>query len=274
MITSTKLLNALKIIYIYEQSIEAPESEWVKKTPHGLTPAIDITAGLNAVESIIQHACSCADYLRFGREVDMCLAGRLDRYTAVMIRATTPELLRAVGCADLPWLHTQMHLRNELHEKNPSNRSWHGLSKAQLKALPELLERPCVVLDNPANKCGLVCVLDQTDSDGLPIIMPFAPDGHGSYQGEEILTNFVLSVYGREGFSQYLERAAEQQRILYIDVEKTRKLMSCVGLELPEACMSFEGIIHPSRQIVKAAQSPKPASERGAERRSSSGDAR
>ena len=254
-VTSKELLGALRIIRAYERSIaRSVEDSWVIETPQGLMPRDGLSAGLESIEAILRYAASCLDFVRYGKEVDDCVAGNLNRYTAIMIRRDTPSTLQKIGCANLPWLHTQLHLRNELHPKSPSNRSWHGLPLSTLKALPELLENPCVVLDNPANKTGLVCVLNQTDAEGMPMIMPFAPNGRGSYLGEELLTNFVLSVYGREGFAQYLKNAAEQDRILYFDAERTRKLMSFAGLELPGACMSFNGIIHPSRQIVKTAE--------------------
>lgn len=196
------------------------------------------------------------DWCRWGIEVNSCIAGSLLSSTTLMLMKRTPEVLQRCGVGDMPWLHTQRHLLNELHPKSPENTAWHGLSVRQLKMLPELMESPAVILDNPPWTKGIVCVLDETDEDGLPIILPFVPSGHGWYRNRDMPGNFVLSVYGRNDFNTYLAYAAEGDRILYIDKEKTGSLLAPAGLHLPETCQRLpdKEIIRRSIQIVNRVQ--------------------
>lgn len=257
-----QLLNAARIIYLYERSVQKPaEDSWMT----GRTEYVDGQSVLKlrprrrfTHQELFHRAAQCRDYLRFGEEVDACLSDSIRRYTSLMVRSNTPEVWREVGMEDVPWLHGIAHVRDEVHLKSEDNHHWHGLEVSRLKRLPELLDEPCVIIDNREGKDGIVCVVNDLDCDRLPIVVPVNPKGHGVYQGVEIKkVNFALSVYGHSHADWLINTAAREDRVLFIDHEKTRRLMSCAGLQLSRACMSLPDrvIIRQSAKIVNTSKS-------------------
>lgn len=241
---------SVNVIRLYERAVGClGRASWEAKIRSG-------EAGLAAT---IERAERCTGYLKFGREVDACLSSALPSDTALMVAEHTPELLAAMGVPDLPWLHTQHHVRCEVSPKTGRRDSRHGLTVEQVKMMPELIEAPCAVVDNAPDKRGVVAVLDQLDPDGLPVVMPFNPAGCGSYLGSRLESNFVLSVYGKRNLGDYLDRAARAGRVLYMDKEKTGRLFALSGLQLPETCANLpdKKIIRRTRKILnERAQHP------------------
>ena len=226
-------------------------SEYALSVGRGKVPP-EALEGLS-VASLASLALSCQDYLRYGREVDAVTAGVYPAPFAVMVRQTTPRVLIDVGCENLPMLHTQRHILNELAPKDPTGArpEFHGLSVLQVKLFAEALDRPCAVMDNRAGKEGVVLVLDMADSDGLPVIMPVRPSGTGQYMAQQVQTNFVLSAYGKNAFESYLDAAAREGRMLFLDDGRTEKLLANSGLRLPGSCRSYNGIVQRSARLVK-----------------------
>lgn len=108
----------------------------------------------------------------------------------------------------------------------------HGLAVEQVKRIPELLERPVLMCDSPAREDVLLSVLCAVDSDHLPLIAAIKPGGSGYYEMGEIQTNFVLAVYGRTNFPQYLDMLMSQERLVYYNEERGRELNALAKLQL------------------------------------------
>ncbi|MFC5369460.1 hypothetical protein [Arcanobacterium bovis] len=215
----------LQIIYTYEKSVARHPGcvsyDGKRFIPHD--PAFNYSF----------YARKCAQYLTFGKQVDQVINGdSVPISHSVLVRPNTPALLQSLGFADLPMLHTYRHLRDELHPKSDANSHWHGLTGEQVKAIPELLETPVIVMESLNGSGAIVCVLDIYDQDRAPIILPFKKSGQGFYQGQEILSNFILSIYGKSGIEQYIQRAIDQQKLLYVDQEKIRGFASLSLLQL------------------------------------------
>lgn len=257
--------DAAKTIYFYERSVERPPEDSLfrgERVPMEGRSILKLSLnGALRERELFEYASKCKDYLRSGAEVDACLSDRVRRYTSLMVRRDTPEVLQEVGLNDAPWMHGIAHARDEVHPKDPDGikSEWHGLRVSQLKRLPELLEEPCVILDNRKNKNGIVCMVDELDEDGLPIIVPIDPfPKRVVYQGMNVEgANFAKSMYGHSCASWLINTAAEEDRVLFIDHEKTRRLMSCAGLQLSRACMSLPDkvIIRQSAKIVNTSKS-------------------
>ena len=190
--------------------------------------------------------------LSFSEQVDAVLENRFDPYSALKV-SDTPDILLGIGCEQLPILYTQQHLRNALHEENENNHRWHGLTIAQVKAMPDYISSPAMILDSLTRDDSIVIISESIDNKNRPIIVTIKPDGRGMYGVEEVDSNFVTSLYGRNGFERFVMRAIKQNKVLYADKKKTEELFKFQGLQLPEAFnnLPFDTIIHPSRNIVK-----------------------
>lgn len=139
-----------------------------------------------------------------------------------------------------------------------------GLTIEQIKSLPEKLEEPVVVFDQPNYTVngrsfegkGVAAVLDMYDPDGVPVIAYFFPNGYGTKTNDNGCSNVIASLYGRDNFTSYLARAANEKKILYIDSEKyeqmEKELPRYGGTRFPPALTALSmDIIIPSSYICK-----------------------
>lgn len=196
----------------------------------------------------------------FAEQINDVLNGVFPKYSNLKV-CDTPQILVDIGCDRLPMLYTQRHLKDALHEKSPNNAHWHGLTLEQICNIPHLLESPAIIMDSlspnkSADKSIVIC-LNNVDNDNAPIIVSVKPNGQGIYEMENVSSNFITSIYGKEnGFANYVERAAKLNNILFWDKEKSQALFSCQRLQLPEAINNLDSniIIHQSRNIVKSKQ--------------------
>ncbi len=83
----------------------------------------------------------------------------------LVLVCTTPEILREAGLKDLPMHITQKHIINCTHEKVENNSEYHGLSKEEIKKLPEALENPVILTESFTQKESVVAVLDFRDKE-------------------------------------------------------------------------------------------------------------
>lgn len=117
----------------YENSVAMPEGERVTYLdPHG---GVHLKDGDDKVPDYMGHATKCAEYLRFGDEVDAVTCGEYPRSSAVKF-CDTPELFVQAGFRPLPMLYTQRHLRDAIRPKSSYDPHRHGLTVEQMKRLP------------------------------------------------------------------------------------------------------------------------------------------
>lgn len=147
-------------------------------------------------------------------------------------------------------LYTQKHLKRAIKAKTDKEHT-HGLSVEQIKQLPELIKEPLMVLDSLSNKNSIVIVTSETDSEHLPIMVSVKPNGKGRYELEEIDSNFITSVYGRNNFESFFERTVKSGNLLYCS-KKSQNLFERWGEQYSELTKGFDFdiIIHQSRNIV------------------------
>lgn len=194
---------------------------------------------------------------------DASLSGMLSPHAVLEPRPNTPYVFRRAGFDNLPFIYTQRHLRNAIAPKEADNHQ-HGLTIEQIKSLPEKLEEPVVVFDQPNYTVngrsfegkGVAAVLDMYDPDGVPVIAYFFPNGYGTKTNDNGCSNVIASLYGRDNFTSYLARAANEEKILYIDSEKyeqmEKELPRYGGTRFPPALAALSmDIIIPSSYICK-----------------------
>ncbi len=258
-------LKRAATIHAYEESINRPyQDRWIK-TEAGKQNLNTDTVLRNYPEAqqtdlipaFRQYADKCKEYLTFGQEVDLAIEGKLGRKARLKVREHTPASITQLGLEDLPMLYTKNHLLNALHEKQENVQRWHGLYVSQIKEIPELLESPAIVMKSLNDTNSIVVVLSKEDKDSLPIFVPFEPNGKGIYEGKELLTNFILSIYGRNGITQYVERGIAAEKILYWDSQKVERLSLGAQLQSLRSYESLNGIIRqyrPGNQEVDTSQ--------------------
>lgn len=208
----------------------------------------------------------------FSEQVDKVLNGKWDRYNALYVGETSP-LMEKLGLKQLPVLMTSKHLNDIVAEKSSSDRRKHGLTVDQVKSLGGILSDPAMVLDSAQRNDAVVFVSDQTDADGLPIVAAIRPNGSGVYEMTRQPANFLLSMYGRENFDKFIESAARDGRILYVNKIKSQSLLGDAGVQFATGLSSADsdGIIHQSSNAVNT-ETQKPPTKNPGERYSVDSD--
>lgn len=186
----------------------------------------------------------------FAEQVDESLNGTLSPFTTIKI-CDTPQILLDVGCEQLPMLYTQRHLKNAVKPLDDKEHQ-HGLTVDQIKKLPELLEAPVMVFDSISKKDSLVVVTSEFDTNDNPVVVSVKPNGKGRYEVEEINSNFVTSVYGRNNFIDFFKRTIEQDSVLYVNKNKSQEMFERWGEQYSELTNNLDSdiIIHQSKNIV------------------------
>ena len=186
----------------------------------------------------------------FAQQIDDVLNGKADRYSDLKV-CDTPQILLDVGCEQLPMFYTKRHLKEAIKLKNGHTHA-HGLEIEQIKKMPELLNNPVMIYDSLTQNDSIIVLTSEIDKDRLPIIASIKPNGIGKYQLEKMDSNFITSFYGRKNFDNHLERIVNNDKLLYINKQKSQELFSVLGLQSSKGLnnLDFNIIIHQSRNIV------------------------
>ena len=230
-------------IIIPHESMDLFLSDVINSVSKSQTPENTEVGQVVQVESIANAEKS------FAEQVDDVLSGQTPFYSALKV-CDTPDILLDIGCRQLPMLYTQKHLKNAIKEKDRREHT-HGLSVEQIKRLPELIENPLMIMDSVSNNNSIVIVTTETDADNLPVMVSVKPNGKGKYELEELDSNFITSVYGRNNFDKFFERTVKADCLLYCN-KKSQQLFERWGEQYSELTKSFgfDTIIHQSRNIV------------------------
>ena len=169
--------------------------------------------------------------------------------------AETPNILAEVGLGDLPLTMSKAHLRDNMHEKSPSNPHYHGVQEGVVRSLPELLSKPAMILRSRTNPGDIMVVLQAVDNDWNPVVATIRPNGTAYVDGVKGPANFITSVYGRDNFaprsgelSEYntLYLALRERNIMYWNKKRTEALAHRSRLQLPQTLRKV-----PSDTILK-----------------------
>lgn len=154
----------------------------------------------------------------YGDKVDAVLAGGVPEDAAVSV--TEPlQVLEALGMPALPVQTTAGRL-NKMHFD-------HGLTAADLKALPSLLEQPVMVFESATQPGSKVLVLDLWRR-GMPVLAAV----HPNVKLKRLDVNLLASAYPKDRPEQ-LGNWFKNGLLRYADKEKTRAWATNGGVQFP-----------------------------------------
>ena len=192
--------------------------------------------------------------LTYEQQVDAVVLNQYNRYESARV-CDTPSLLVQLGFDPLPMFYPQRHLRDAIRPFIPNySRHLHCLQVSQVKRLPELIADPVMIFKSPSHTGSYILVTDELDRKGRPIIVSIFPNGTCDYNGREWQGNVITSVYGRNNFRTFLQRAVDQDCMIYYNKEKSQQLFSLLTVTLPQGLnnnVGFDYIIQHSSLNVK-----------------------
>ena len=233
--------------YENERAASAARREAEMKAQEGGTPSCEAESKAETLSREIAEAAACEPKPGAG-SIYVC---------------DTPASLVMVGCRQLPMHISRKHVHDIANGAGgEAGAHRHGLGTEILENLPQLLASPAVVLDTPhtaSRPDAIVVVLEEADGEGRPVIAVVKPNGYTRTEGGHAESNYVLSVYGRNDMEAYLERAAREDRVLFVDERQTERLQGRVGLRLLESvgATPLNRIVHRSETLGKRKQPPR-----------------
>ncbi len=151
-------------------------------------------------------------------QIDKFYKGQLGSERVIQM-GKTPDILLSLGVRQLPMVMKQSTLRKCIREPRGS-RSAHQLGREIIEQLPERMEKPVWVIDNPA-KQGLLLITEAEDIKYRKVVA--AVCFNSSLKGMEV--NEVKSAYGRENLYEFIKREKEAGHIVYENKTKARHLL-------------------------------------------------
>jgi len=171
----------------------------------------------------------------FAEQVDAVLDETKDFAHSHVYVMDTPKVLTDLGLRKLPMLMTAKHVYTTVKDSGKYKKvNYHGLGANLLKQIPSAMEKPVAIMESATKNDSVVMVLELVDKEGRPIIAAIKMNGYGNYEEVEIETNVITSVYGRQGFYHFMDRAIREKRMLYFDKEKSQLLKETPGVQFPD----------------------------------------
>lgn len=158
----------------------------------------------------------------------------------------TAPIYQELGFERLPVMITARHLHNIMQpEKEGSAPNYHGLTPEMVKQIPDALKKPLLIMQSQRSdsKEDIIAVVLLKDTEGRPIIVPLSPNKKGRFNDVRIDINLAKSIYGRNNFTQFVENACKENRVLYIN-DKSRALadLKIQYLNVQDSQLLYENI--------------------------------
>lgn len=184
-------------------------------------------------------------------QIESIINGNFESRDNIKICNETPTELQLIGCKKLPIFYTVKHFNEAIKPKDKHSHK-HGLDISLIKKIPTLIYNPVMIFDSIVKQDSIIIVTEEFDSDMLPIVISLKPNGKAVYQLNELDSNFLTSIYGRNHFINFVNNNLNNDSLLYIDKIKSQVLLNGLGLQSSSSIQlpDSNGIIHPSRNIV------------------------
>lgn len=141
-------------------------------------------------------------------------------------------------------------LRPEVRDENGrlKGKNGHGLTEEQLLQALNGVKSPAMIIEGSRNG-SLIAVTDLKDQQDREIIVAIELNKVSGFQE----VNQVSSAYGRENFSDFLDRQMEQGKIIAVNEEKANDLLHSIGKKYPKenTFISFDNSIAYTKGNVK-----------------------
>lgn len=192
------------------------------------------------------------NYRAFFKVVNSYLAGTYPKRQHLKVMDYTPSLLQRIGLGNKEIYMTKAHYNDITHPEDGIHDQYHGLSDEEVIQAPVLLNNAAIILDSITKPSSVIVVSQSLDYQNRPIMMALKTDGEA--QGIELIdSNFMTSMYGKDGFTNWLDQFVQSNDVLYIDSKKIQALKGCgVQFSLGFEALGFDTILHQSRNAVKS----------------------
>ncbi len=195
-------------------------------------------------------------------QIDEVANQTFDTKNHVNYGSTPKALSNILSLPILPMLGTYTHAytmalsqqQAQAEGRRTKGLNFHELGWDTVKNIPDMLNHPAAIIksNTDVNDSRFVVVTKQLDKGGNPIIAAISPKGTGRFYSLDMTGAVLLSGYGKDSFSNYLNRAQTENRILWVEKNNHQKQAS-PGVQFPNALLSgdYTDNLAQFKQIVK-----------------------
>ena len=106
----------------------------------------------------------------------------------------------------------------------------HDLGFEVIRQIPEKMRNPIAILKSDTQEGSIVVLTDMVDKYNQPIIVPIKVDQKGYSE----FASVIPSMYGRKGFTEFMEKQGKKENILYWNKKKNLQHFPGNGVQFPE----------------------------------------
>ena len=106
----------------------------------------------------------------------------------------------------------------------------HDLGFEVIRQIPEKIRNPIAILKSDTQEGSIVVLTDMVDKYNQPIIVPIKVDQKGYSE----FASVIPSMYGRKGFTEFMEKQGKKGNILYWNKKKNLQHFPGNGVQFPE----------------------------------------
>lgn len=168
----------------------------------------------------------------------------------IYIQDTPNSLQKILGIGDLPMLMTSNHIYSVVKTAEEARAEgnfrervhYHGLGEKTLLEVFDSIREPAMIIKSNADpeNLDLAVFTTVTDTKNIPVMVAIHPNGKGYLNALRIETNIILSAYGRENTGNYIEKALEENRILYVEQAKSQEIVQVPGIRSTNKLLSLD----------------------------------
>lgn len=215
----------------------------------------------NALEGVTETGVRYSTR-NLSKQIDEVANQTFDTKNHVNYGSTPKALSNILSLPILPMLGTYTHAytmalsqqQAQAEGRRTKGLNFHELGWDTVKNIPDMLNHPAAIIksNTDVNDSRFVVVTKQLDKGGNPIIAAISPKGTGRFYSLDMTGAVLLSGYGKDSFSNYLNRAQTENRILWVEKNNHQKQAS-PGVQFPNALLAgdYTDNLAQFKQIVK-----------------------
>ena len=181
---------------------------------------------------------------RISKQIEKSMTGQLPSSDYIKL-GKTPEILKKYGMIEgemlmpqgvVPKVAYPAEYRQALakgtgmSENQIKKIQGHDLGFEVIRQIPEKMRNPIAILKSDTQEGSIVVLTDMVDKYNQPITVPIKVDQKGYSE----FASVIPSMYGRKGFTEFMEKQGKKGNILYWNKKKNLQHFPGNGVQFPE----------------------------------------
>ena len=182
---------------------------------------------------------------RIPKQIEKSMTGKMKPNEYIKL-GKTPEILKKYGMIEGEMLMPQgvvpkvaypagyqqaLAKGTGMSENQIKKIQGHDLGFEVIRQIPEKMRNPIAILKSDTQEGSIVVLTDMVDKYNQPIIVPIKVDQKGYSE----FASVIPSMYGRKGFTEFMEKQEKKGNILYWNKKKNLQHFPESGVQFPDS---------------------------------------